>query len=483
MKTIRFGCATGGLIELLETKQFVNQPTIINLVGQLIETDGSHPVRLRHWEYGKIFDDTRIIAFDLILSVYQDRRSFDDAQARHRGLAALDARDRNFVRLLANTVFRRAGELDAIIQPMLRKRLRGKAAPVRYILWLGAAQLLYLKTPPHAAVQTAVAVADATGFKAFKGLINAVLRGISRETPAPAENPGKLNTAAWLWKCWVDVYGEAEAGRIAEAHLIEAPLDIAVKSDAALWAERLDAEVLPTGALRRPAGGDVRELPGFEDGAWWVQDAAAQLPATLMGDLAGKTVVDLCAAPGGKSAQLAAAGARTIALDSSATRLKRLEENMMRLDLDVEVNAGDAGAWRPRFPVDMVLLDAPCTATGAARRHPDILRLKTERDPPSLAAEQARLLRHALDIVEPGGTVLYATCSLQPEEGLAQIDALLESGAPAVRDPIGVDELPGLPEAVTIEGDVRTLPSYWPDRGGMDGFFIARLRRTESSSS
>ena len=423
------------------------------------------------------FDDTRIIAFDLILSVYQDRRPFDDAQARHQALARLDTRDRNFVRLLANTVFRRAGELDAIIQPMLRKRLRGKAAPVRYILWLGVAQLLFLKTPPHAAVGTTVKVAEVAGFKAFKGLINAVLRRISREAPEPADNPGKLNTPAWLWNSWVAAYGEDEAARIATAHLSEGPLDISVKTDPELWAERLEAEILPTGALRLVAGGDIRALPGFEEGAWWVQDAAAQLPAKLMGDVRGKSVVDLCAAPGGKSAQLAAAGARILALDSSATRLKRLEENMARLDFDIEIGAGDAGTWQPRFPVDMVLLDAPCTATGAARRHPDILRLKSKRDPARLALEQARLLRHAIDIVEPGGLVVYVTCSLQPEEGSDQIKALLKSDAPVTRDPIRAEELPGLSQAITKDGDVRTLPSHWAERGGLDGFFIARLRR------
>ncbi|MGY8958077.1 MAG: RsmB/NOP family class I SAM-dependent RNA methyltransferase [Alphaproteobacteria bacterium] len=424
-------------------------------------------------------NDPRLIAFDLILSVYQDRRPFDDAQARHRGLATLDTRDRNFTRLLATTVFRHAGELDAIIQPMLRKRLRGKAAPVRYILWLGVAQLVFLKTPPHAAVGATVALAEKIGFTAFKGLINAVLRRISREPPTLAENPEKLNTPAWLWKSWVASYGEATATAIAKGHIAEPPLDIAVKSDLETWATALDAEILPTGALRRPSGGDIRALPGYDDGAWWVQDAAAQLPAKLMGDVAGQTIADLCAAPGGKSAQLAAAGAKVIAIDNSATRLKRLNENMERLHLSVDVIASDAGSWRPRSPVDMVLLDAPCTATGAARRHPDILRLKSERDPARLAVEQARLLRHAVDIVKPGGLVVYATCSLQPEEGAAQIDSLLSETDTVQREPVTATELPGLSNAITNDGDVRTLPGYWPERGGLDGFFIARLRRTE----
>ncbi|MBL4721607.1 MAG: RsmB/NOP family class I SAM-dependent RNA methyltransferase, partial [Alphaproteobacteria bacterium] len=324
-----------------------------------------------------------------------------------------------------------------------------------------------------------VALAEKAGFTAFKGLINAVLRRITREPPILQDKPGKVNTPSWLWKSWVATHGEKAARAIAAAHLIEPPLDIAVKGDAEKWAAALDAEILPTGALRRASGGDIRALPGYDEGAWWVQDAAAQLPAQLMGDVAGLTVADLCAAPGGKAAQLAAAGAKVIALDESATRLKRLHENMDRLHLDVDVIAGDAGKWRPQTPVDKVLLDAPCTATGAARRHPDILRLKSERDPGRLAVEQARLLRNAVHIVKPGGMVIYATCSLQPEEGAAQIKSLLRENPAITRDPIDASEVPGLANAITKDGDVRTLPGFWPERGGLDGFFIARLRRAE----
>jgi 16S rRNA (cytosine967-C5)-methyltransferase len=259
--------------------------------------------------------------------------------------------------------------------------------------------------------------------------------------------------------------------------LVEAPLDISVTGDAPLWAERLSADVLPTGTLRRPAGGAISQLPGYEDGAWWIQDLAAALPARLLGDVKGRRIADLCAAPGGKTAQLAAAGAQVIALDRSAKRLLRLEANLARLHLSAEVIAADAVAWRPQTPLDGLLLDAPCSATGTLRRHPDAAWLKQPEDVAKLIASQARLLAATVEMVAPGGVIVYCTCSLQPEEAIDQVEALLIQGAPLRRRPIAASEVGGLAELITPTGDLRSLPCHFAEKGGMDGFYAARLER------
>ncbi|HEY9548037.1 MAG TPA: RsmB/NOP family class I SAM-dependent RNA methyltransferase, partial [Kiloniellaceae bacterium] len=250
------------------------------------------------------------------------------------------------------------------------------------------------------------------------------------------------------------------------------------RSDPAGWAEKLGAELLPGGSLRLPAGqGDVTRLPGYGEGAWWVQDAAAALPARLLGDIAGKTVVDLCAAPGGKTAQLAAAGAKVIAVERSPERLRRLRENLDRLQLRAEAVAADAAEWQPPVPADAVLLDAPCSSTGTLRRHPDIAHLKNAAQIGPLTAAQDRLLAHTVGMVKPGGLLVYAVCSLQPEEGLQRIEALLAADDRVERMPLAPADLPGIAEAVTAAGDLRSLPCHLAGRGGMDGFYACRLRR------
>jgi len=218
-------------------------------------------------------------------------------------------------------------------------------------------------------------------------------------------------------------------------------------------------------------------LPGYAEGAWWVQDATAAIPARLLGDVAGRKVIDLCAAPGGKTSQLAAAGAQVTAIDRSNRRLERLVTNLQRLNLHAEAIVADAVSWRPAARAPFVLLDAPCTATGAIRRHPDVPRLKTPEDVVRLAAVQERLLAAAIDMLEPGGILVYCTCSLEPEEGPAQIAALLARGAPVERRPIEAAEVGGLSVLLTEEGDLRTLPSHLPEFDGIDGFYAARLVR------
>jgi 16S rRNA (cytosine967-C5)-methyltransferase len=421
----------------------------------------------------------RSVAIDLIGAVLRRRRPLDDAIEDNADMSGLPGRDRAFARLLVATVLRRLGQIDALIAHCLNTPLPPRAAMVHDMLRLGIAQLLFLRTPPHAAVATTVDLADLRGFISHKGLVNAVLRRLSQEGPGlvAQQDAARLDTPEWLWRSWSQAYGEDRARDIALAHLKEAPLDLTVRSDPEKWRAALDAILLPTGTLRRTGGGAIVSLPGYAEGAWWVQDAAAAIPARLFGDIAGERVIDLCAAPGGKTAQLAAAGAHVTAVDRSPRRLERLNANLARLSLAVESLTADAVTWRPPAPARHVLLDAPCTATGAIRRHPDVPHLKTPDDVARLAAVQERLIAAAVDMLAPGGTLVYCTCSLEPQEGQQQVARLLAKGAPVTRRGIAPEEVGGLGELITPEGDLRTLPCHLAEVDGIDGFFAARLVR------
>ncbi len=418
----------------------------------------------------------RAVALDVLERVLGQARPLDETFAGHPKLGALPARDRAFARLLVTTVLRRRGQIDDVLGRFLERL--PKSERVRNILRLGAAQLLFLGTPPHAAVSTTVALAQR--HEAFaKGLANAVLRRLAREGEAllARQDAARLNTPEWLWRAWATAYGEDRARAIAEAHLVEAPLDLTVKTDADAWAARLEATRIHDNSLRRAAGGPIEELPGYAEGAFWVQDAAAALPARLLGEVRGRSVIDLCAAPGGKTAQLAALGAQVTAVEISERRALRLRANLERLALDAAVVIADALAWRPAEPAPFVLLDAPCTATGTIRRHPDIAWHKTPADLARMAELQESLLRAALEMLAPGGILVYASCSLQPEEGPLVIERALAGGLAVERVPIAPAEIDHLPVEITPAGELRTLPIHLPERGGLDGFFIARLRR------
>lgn len=411
------------------------------------------------------------------------KQPFDESFAREQNIQKLEPRDRAFARLLVTTTLRRLGQIDDIILDCLEKPLPAKASRAQNILRLGVCQIEFLDTPAYAAVDTAVRMADKPQTGRYKGLINGVLRRIdrSRGKNSADQDAARLNTPDWLWQSWCHAYGEDVCREIAETHLEEPPLDITL-SPATLeeyesWQSRLNAERLPNGSLRLSHAGAVPALPGYGNGAWWVQDAAAAIPATLMGDLRGRTVLDLCAAPGGKAAQLASAGAEVTALDRSDKRMSMMKENFQRLRLSVKTVIADAETWRPGAPVDAVLLDAPCSATGTIRRHPDIAYLKTGGDVKRAAGVQLRLLNAATDMVKPGGILLYTVCSLEPAEGAAVIDRFLSDGAPYKRQVIQPSECPALSEQITPAGDLRTWPSVWREKGGMDGFFISRLVR------
>jgi 16S rRNA (cytosine967-C5)-methyltransferase len=406
-------------------------------------------------------DPTRDAAFDLLVAVFERHRPLEEALD---ALAGLDPRDRAAGHRLAAAVLRRAGSLDAAMEPWLKK-----APPerVRLVLRIGAAGVLLLHTPPHAAVATAVALARRRGLAPFTGLVNAVLRRVAQAGPALLDglDGPRLDTPAWLWSAW-----GREARAIATAHLTEAPLDLSPMPTAE---PPPGGEALPTGSWRYPAGTRVLDLPGYDQGTFWVQDAAACLPAQILAARPGERVADLCAAPGGKSAQIAAAGADLVAVERDSARIARLRENFARLHLNAAIVEADALTWRPDAPLDGVLLDAPCSATGTIRRHPDVPHLKRARDIAHLVAQQDALIDAAAAMLRPGGRLVYAVCSLQPEEGPLRVTAACRRLGLVV-DPIAMQSLP---DAVTAEGTLRTTPALWPERGGMDGFFAARLIR------
>jgi 16S rRNA (cytosine967-C5)-methyltransferase len=428
----------------------------------------------------------RRIAADILDSVLRRNRPLDeqlDGPRAHPDLAALVDRDRALVRRIVATVLRRLGTLRHLLGRCLDRGTPAEAPRVETALLVGAAQILWLDVPDHAAVDLAVRLArsDRRALH-FAGLVNGVLRRIARDRAqllADLDAPA-LDTPNWLLHRWVKTYGADTARAIAAAHAHEPSLDLTVKTDPESWAARLGGRVLPTGSLRVNAHGAISALPGFAEGAWWVQDAAAALPAHLLGDVRGKPVADLCAAPGGKTAQLALAGAHVTAVDRSPPRLERLRENLSRLALAADLVVADVSDWQAE-PFDAVLLDAPCSSTGTIRRHPDVPWIKRESDIPRLVALQARLLDRAVALVRPGGIVVYCTCSLEPEEGVDAIAALLARDPQVRRRPVAPAEVGGLAELLSPAGDLRTLPCHLPDAdpamAGLDGFYAARLER------
>jgi 16S rRNA (cytosine967-C5)-methyltransferase len=426
----------------------------------------------------------RRIAADIIDGVLRRNRPLDeqlDSGKSNAALTALPDRDRALARALVAMVLRRLGTLRHLIGMFLERGLPKEAPGVETALLIGAAQILFLDVPDHAAVDLAVRLVQADRHAArYAGLVNAVLRRIAREGAAhlTALDTVALDTPQWLTARWIKTYGEATARAIAAANGREPALDLTAKSEPELWAAQLGGQVLSTGSVRVIAHGAVTALPGFAEGAWWVQDAAAALPARLLGAVAGLRVADLCAAPGGKAAQLTAAGAHVTAVDRSPARLARLKENLNRLSLKAELVCADVTEWQAE-PFDAVLLDAPCSSTGTIRRHPDVPWLKQPADIDKLAALQRRLIKRAAALTKPGGTLVYSTCSLEPEEGEDIVAGLMAQEPTLRRAPVSPAEVFGHAEFVTAAADLRTLPCHLPAAdsrlAGIDGFYAARL--------
>jgi 16S rRNA (cytosine967-C5)-methyltransferase len=426
----------------------------------------------------------RQTAADILDDVLRRRRSLDDAldsRDTQTSLAALSGRDRALTRALIGSVLRRLGTLRYLIGLLLKSGPPKDVPRVETALLIGAAQILLFDVPDHAAVDLSVRLVQADRKAAhYAGLVNAVLRRLAREGAERLAGLDAviLDTPEWLMTRWIATYGEDTARAIAAANGSEPALDLTVKAEPESWAAQLGGRVLPTGSVRTIAHGAVTALPGFAEGAWWVQDAAAALPARLLGAVAGLRVADLCAAPGGKTAQLAAAGARVTAVDRAPARLARLGENLQRLALDAQLVCADVAEWQAE-PFDAVLLDAPCSSTGTIRRHPDVPWLKVVADIAALAAAQRRLIKRAAALTKPGGTLVYCTCSLEPEEGEAIVADLLAHSSAVRRAPLEASEIFGRGEFLTRDGDLRTLPCHLPDPdsrlSGLDGFYAARL--------
>ena len=410
----------------------------------------------------------------------EERYGADEPQSR---LNALEPRDRALARSIATAALRRLGSIRMALAKLMAQGLPKGAGGLEWVLVAGAAQILFLDVPDHAAVDLAVrAVRLDPKTAPFAALVNGVLRNLARErdTIVADASPLDTDTPAWLAARWRKTYGAAQAQAIARAHRDEPTLDLSVKSDAEGWARKLGGVVLPTGSVRLTTHAPIAELEGYAEGEWWVQDAAAALPARLLDPAPGMRVADLCAAPGGKCAQLASMGAQVVAVDRSAERLKRLSANLERLKLVAEPLVADAANFKAQ-PFDAILVDAPCSATGTIRRHPDVAWTKRAADLVSLGLLQSRILDQAALLLKPGGRLVYCTCSLEPEEGEMQIAALLRRNPDLTRDPVAAGEVGGLAQCLNAQGELRTLPFHLPGPeprlSGLDGFFAARLLR------
>lgn len=455
---------------------------------------GGRPARGRqntHDKFGDAVDRpglaARLCAMRLLGAVIEKKTSLDGLTDNHNGhphYLALEDRDRSLVRAILGTALRNRGTIEQSITGLLDRPLPENAVALKQLFHVAAAQILYLDIPDHAAVDLAVTAANTDPRnRKYAGVVNAVLRRLSRgkerilaAAPAP-EN----NVPEWFSRSLVNAYGAKKAGEILAIQSYEPPIDLTVKGDPAVWAEKLGGVALANGSVRLTSfEGSLTELPGFADGEWWVQDAAASLPARLFGDLTAKRVADLCAAPGGKTAQLALAGADVTAIDISANRLKRLKTNFERLKLEVTTQEANLMQYEPDALFDAVLLDAPCSSTGTVRRHPDVPWTKSPEDITKLATLQATLLAHAATFLKPGGVIVFSNCSLDPLEG--EMVARAVATIPLLESfPITGADCPGIDDLVTSEGFLRSTPADWPNDdprlAGMDGFFAARFRR------
>jgi 16S rRNA (cytosine967-C5)-methyltransferase len=423
----------------------------------------------------------RRLAWNAVMETLKRAQPLDDVFDELAREEKLESRDEALARAIAIVTFRRFGTIRTALEARIDTDVRDER--VSYLLAIGAAQILFLDVPDHAVVDTAVRLSRTDEkLSHARNLINAVLRRVSREKDAILKAVDAFaDTPEWLVERWTSQYGEALARKIALAHREPAAVDLSVKSDLEKWASALSALKLPTGSLRLVERTAIRELPGFADGEWWVQDAAAALPARLLHAKPGERVADICAAPGGKTAQLAAAGADVVAIDRSARRLKRVDENLARLKLTAEIRAIDALKLEGE-EFSAVLIDAPCSATGTIRRHPDVGWTKDDNDIRKLADLQRRLLDKASTLVKPGGRIVYCTCSLEAEEGEDQAKWFLAQHSDFERIPIQPEEIGGLADAITADGDLRTLPFHLPmseGRSGLDGFFAARFVRKQ----
>ncbi len=421
----------------------------------------------------------RKAAQKILSEVLRKHRPLDAVQDEIIAQSRLEPRDAGFARAIASESLRRFGQIEALIRTFVPKAPPPhRAGPTLEILTAGVCELLFLDVAPHAAVDAAnnLAAADSKAVH-FKPLINAVMRRVAKEGKAvlAGKDATRLNTPDWLWQRWASAYGADVARAIAEAHVQQPPTDFVLRDASASVPE--GAVQLFDNVYRLADTGRVDLLEGFAQGAWWVQDFAASLPVRLFGDVRGRRVIDLCAAPGGKTMQLAALGANVTAVEREASRLARVRENLERMQFAAELIEADIRDYTPDTPAPFVLLDAPCSATGTIRRHPELPWIKSGADITMTAQAAGEFLDVAADMVAPGGMLVFAVCSLEPEEGVEQVEDFLARNDAFQRKPVEAVEIFGLSELISAQGDLRTLPSHLADKGGMDGFYAARLVR------
>lgn len=423
----------------------------------------------------------RQCAVQLLANVFGKRVHLEQAQEANTVFRTLSHADKAFCLRLVRLVCARHGELDALIDGWLENPLpENSANEIRQILRLGLAQLLLAGIPAHAAVHSSVELAKQTHQGRFSGLVNALLNRAVRDGAVQLQTLDgyTLNQPEWFRLRLEAAYGKEQARAIYAAQMNEAPVDLSLRGEAPTFPEDVDAIPLPTGSIRLHRAHGLENLPGYHEGLWWVQDAAAALPAMMLDAGKGAHVLDVCAAPGGKTMQLAAKGCVVTAIDRSAPRNDRLKENMTRMGFDVECVTADAVQWQPGRQWDFILLDAPCSATGTLRRHPEVVLTRGAEDIAKLTRLQAELLEQCFSLLKPGGIMVYAVCSLLAEEGTQQIQTLLAREPHAKLAPLPEEiRLPA--ELMASAAELRTLPSHWADIGGMDGFYAARIQKSE----
>ncbi|MCU0817784.1 MAG: methyltransferase domain-containing protein [Beijerinckiaceae bacterium] len=417
----------------------------------------------------------RLVAARAHRRVMRERRPIDEAIALETKTAALPPADLGLVRAILTVAFRRRGTIRAALASRAATGEIAEAGPLQPLLETALAQILFMDVPDHAAVDCAVEIAKRDSeAKHYAAFANALLRRITAEKAEILVGmPDGVDAPEWLFERWKRAYGPEQASAIARIHQQEPPVDLTVFES---LSPEIAGRMLSTGSFRLGTEAAISALPGYAEGAFQVQDAAAALPARLVGAKPGMRIADLCAAPGGKTAQLAAVGATVVAVERSAQRAERLHENLARLKLPAEVIVGDVLTLEAGM-FDAILLDAPCSATGTIRRHPEVAWTKTLTDILALARQQAAMLAAAAKCLKPGGILVYATCSLEPEEGERQVDAFLGAHPEFSRRPVlaEADAIPA--EMITPAGDLRVLPSHLASEGGADGFYAARLQR------
>lgn len=423
--------------------------------------------------------EAKKLAFTILNNVFVKKMTLSEAfkldKARYD---ALPPRDRNFVKLLILSVLKHTTEIDLVLQRFLYEKITDlRPNTLINVFRLGIAQFAFLKVAPYSVVHTTVDLVEAESISHQKSLVNTVMRRITTEgfPEIELEDSVKVNTPEWLWEEWTSDYGEEVTKQIAETLFNNAPVDISVRKDPEKWSKTLGGTLLPTGSIRKSDENASFFAEEFSEDDWWVQNAADALPVKLMGDIRDKDIIDLCSAPGYKTAQMIAGKANVIAVERFATRLKQLQENMNKLKFEVETVVADGTVWRPEKQADILLLDAPSTSTGTIRHKPDLLYLKNRKDQETSISLQRSLLANAVNMVKTGGMFIYCVNSLQKAEGERQFDWILDNDLPLKPYPIRADELEGISEMVTKRGELRSLPYHWEEFGGIDGMYVARF--------